>query len=227
MQFLHHKVDCFNVKYKSTFQLVFKDKAQLAEMEFNMLSEKAKLVYDYIVDRISNDISPTVREICRDLNIKSTSTVHRYINELCEKNLIVKMNNHNRSIQLVNSSITRVPILGAVAAGIPITAIENIEGYLPFDNSMFSSSELFALKVQGDSMIEVGIFENDLVVVKKTQTAEDGEIVVAMVDDSATVKRFFKEENGYRLQPENERYQPIYAEQVVILGKVIASIRYF
>lgn len=192
-----------------------------------MLNEKAKMIYDYIVDRISNDISPTIREICHDLNIKSTSTAHRYINELCEQNLIVKLNNHNRSIQLVNSNVARVPILGPVAAGNPITAIEDIEGYIPFNSDTFGSGELFALRIEGESMIETGIFDGDLVIVRKTETASDGEIVVALVDDSATVKRFFKEDGHFRLQPENENYEPIIVDDVVILGKVIAAIRYF
>lgn len=192
-----------------------------------MLNEKAKLIYDYIVDRISNDISPTVREICQDLNIKSTSTAHRYINELCQEGLIVKADNHNRSIQLANSSVTRVPILGPVAAGSPITAIEDIEGYIPFDSSAFSAGDLFALRIEGESMIDVGIFDGDVVIVRKTPVAYNGEIIVALVDDSATVKRFFKEDGHFRLQPENESYEPIIVDDVEILGKVIASIRYF
>lgn len=193
-----------------------------------MLNPKAQRIYDYIVDRISNDISPTVREICEDLGIKSTSTVHRYINELCDMGLIVKMNNHNRSIQLAGSQVTRVPILGPVAAGEPITAIEDIEGYLPFDHGAFGSSEdLFALRIEGQSMIEIGIYDGDLVVVRRTSEARNGEIVVALVDDSATVKRFYKENGHYRLQPENRDYAPIIVNEVQILGKVIASIRYF
>jgi repressor LexA len=193
----------------------------------DMLNEKAKVIYDYIVDRISQDISPTVREICRDLNIKSTSTAQRYINELCDEGLIVKSDNHNRSIKLSNSNVTRVPILGPVAAGEPITAIEDIEGYVPFDRGMFGGKDLFALRIEGESMIEVGIFDGDLVIVEKTPVAKDGEIVVALVDDSATVKRFFKENGHYRLQPENQDYEPIIVDQVEILGRVIASIRYF
>jgi len=194
-----------------------------------MLSPKAQRIYDYIVDRISNDISPTVREICEDLNIKSTSTVHRYINELCEKDLITKANNHNRSIQLTGSQVTRVPILGPVAAGEPITAIEDIEGYVPFDHQAFGSNaeDLFALRIEGQSMIEIGIYDGDLVIVRRAQDARNGEIVVALVDDSATVKRFFKENGHFRLQPENKDYEPIIVPEVQILGKVVASIRYF
>lgn len=193
-----------------------------------MLSEKAKMIYDYIVERISGDISPTVREICRDLNIKSTSTVHRYINELCEADLIVKTNNQNRSIQLANSgNVARIPILGPVAAGAPITAVEDIEGYIPFDTSAFGAGDTFALRIEGESMIEVGIYDGDVVIVERTPVARNGEIIVALVDDSATVKRFFKEDGHYRLQPENETYEPILVDEVTVLGKVIASIRYF
>ena len=191
------------------------------------MNEKAKLIYEYIVDRISHNLSPTVREICRDLNIKSTSTVHRYINELCEEGLIVKLDNHNRSIQLPNSNVARVPILGNVAAGSPITAIEEIEGYIPFDSGFGDPSELFALSIKGDSMINAGIFDGDIVIVKKSPVARNGEIVVALVDDSATTKTFYKENGHFRLQPENDDYEPIIVKEVVILGKVVASIRYF
>lgn len=192
-----------------------------------MLSKKATEIYEYIVDRISNDLSPTVREICRDLQIKSTSTVHRYIGELCEQSLIIKDNNSNRSIRLANTNVARVPILGPVAAGSPITAIEDIEGYVPFDGGRLAADDLFALRIEGDSMIECGIFDGDLVIVRKTPVASEGEIVVAMVEDSATVKRFYKEDGHYRLQPENADYKPIIVDEVVVLGKVIASIRYF
>ncbi|MBS1474048.1 transcriptional repressor LexA [Massiliimalia massiliensis] len=191
------------------------------------MNDKSKLIYEYIVDRISNDISPTVREICKDLGIKSTSTVHRYINELCEEGLIEKTGNSNRSIRLPNSNVSRIPIVGAVAAGAPITAIENIEGYVPFDSGFGHPDELFALRIQGDSMINVGIFDGDTVIVRKTPVAGNGEIVVALVDDSATAKTFYKEDGHYRLQPENDDYDPIIVNEVAILGKVIASIRYF
>lgn len=192
-----------------------------------MLTEKASLIYDYIVDRISQDISPTVREICKDLGIKSTSTVHRYINELCEKGLIVKMDNHNRSLRLANSKVSRVPVVGTVAAGIPITAVENIEGYIPFDGGHGYPEDLFALRVQGDSMIKAGIFDGDTVIVHKTPVAENGQIVVALVDDSATTKTFYQEDGHFRLQPENDDLDPIILDEVVILGRVIASIRYY
>lgn len=192
-----------------------------------MINEKTKLIYDYIVERISEGMSPTVREICRDLNIKSTSTAQKYVNQLCEEGLIIKESNSNRSMRLPNSNVARVPILGPVAAGQPITAIEDIEGYIPFDASAFNVEDMFALRIQGESMIEVGIFDGDVVVVEKMSTARNGEIVVAMVDGEATVKTFFKENGYFRLQPENETYEPIIVKEVDILGKVVASIRYF
>lgn len=192
-----------------------------------MNNDKLKSIYEYIILRIEEGFSPTVREICKDLDIKSTSTVQRYINILCEKGLIVKDTNSNRSIRLPNSNITRVPILGAVAAGQPITAIEDIEGYVPFDSSAFEKDMIFALKIKGDSMIEIGIYDGDIVIVEKTQTAENGQIVVAMIDREATVKTFYKENGHYRLQPENKDYEPIITNSVVILGKVVASVRYF
>lgn len=191
------------------------------------MNEKAKLIYEYIVDRISGDISPTVREICRDLHIKSTSTVQRYINELCEEGLIEKSGNSNRSIRLPNGGVSRIPVVGNVAAGTPITAIENIEGYIPFESGFGPPEELFALRIQGDSMINAGIFDGDTVIVRKTPVARNGEIVVALVDDSATAKTFYRENGHFRLQPENDDYPPIIVDEVAILGRVIASIRYF
>ena len=191
------------------------------------MNEKAKLIYEYIVERISSDIPPTVREICRDLHIKSTSTVQRYLNELCEEGLIEKSGNSNRSLRLPNGGVSRIPVVGRVAAGAPITAIENIEGYIPFESSFGPPEELFALRIQGDSMINAGIFDGDTVIVRKTPVARNGEIVVALVDDSATAKTFYREDGHFRLQPENDDYDPIIVNEVAILGRVIASIRYF
>lgn len=123
------------------------------------MNDKARRIYEYIVDRISHDISPTVREICSDLGIKSTSTVHRYINELCEEGLLEKRGNSNRSLQLAgDDGAARVPLIGKVTAGMPITAFECREGYVPFDCGRERVEDLFALRIQGDSMINAGIF---------------------------------------------------------------------
>lgn len=195
------------------------------------LSDKEKLIYKYIVDCVTTDgFSPSVRDICKALGIKSTSTVHLYIERLKDKGYLKKSDNISRSLR-PNSSETvyRVPIVGKVTAGLPITAIENNEGYYSFfsDGVSYDSDSLFALKVSGRSMIEAGIMDGDIVIVEKTPVAENGQIVVAMVDDSATVKTFYKENGKYRLQPENRTMEPIIVDEVYILGKVIASFRYY
>lgn len=194
-----------------------------------MLNEKAMNIYQFIKDSIENGYPPTVREICSALNIKSTSTVHKYINLLVEEGYIEKMDNHNRAIRLKGAeSGVSVPVVGNVAAGIPITAIENITDYISFTPDQTYSNPLFALKVKGESMINVGIYDGDLIVVEQMNYAENGDIVVALVDgESATVKTFYKEDGHFRLQPENDSMEPIIADDVEILGKVRALIRYF
>ncbi len=194
-----------------------------------MLNEKAMNIYQFIKDSIENGYPPTVREICSALNIKSTSTVHKYINLLVEEGYIEKMDNHNRAIRLKGAeSGVSVPVVGNVAAGIPITAIENITDYISFTSDQTYSNPLFALKVKGESMINVGIYDGDLIVVEQMNYAENGDIVVALVDgESATVKTFYKEDGHFRLQPENDSMEPIIADDVEILGKVRALIRYF
>lgn len=188
-------------------------------------------IYEYIANSIKRDgIPPTVREICRDCNVKSTSTAYYYINKLNEEGLIDSQMGKKRAITLAGdfspANVTHVPIIGRVAAGLPIMAIENYEGYLPFSGG-YDSNELFALTVRGDSMIDIGMFEGDTIICKKSQTASNGEIIVALVDDSATVKRFFKENGHYRLQPENSSMEPIIVRQVSIIGKVIGLMRYY
>ena len=194
-----------------------------------MLNEKATNIYKFIKDSIENGYAPTVREICAALNIKSTSTVHRYINLLIEEGYIEKKDNSNRAIKLKgNDSGVIVPVVGNVAAGVPITAIENITDYVSFTSDQTYSNPLFALKVKGESMIIAGIYDGDLIVVEQMNYAENGDIVVALVDnESATVKTFYKENGHFRLQPENDTMEPIIAENVEILGKVRALIRYF
>ncbi len=195
------------------------------------LSEKEKLIYKFILDCITNDgYSPSVRDICKAVGIKSTSTVHLYIEKLKDKGYLKKSDNISRSLRPNSSeTIYRVPIMGKVTAGMPITAIENHDGYYNFsaEGMSFDPENLFALKVSGKSMIEAGIFDGDIVVVEKTPVAENGQIVVALVDDSATVKTFYKENGKYRLQPENRDMEPIIVDSVSILGKVVASVRYY
>lgn len=193
-----------------------------------MSKSKEIAVFEYIKSRLSNGISPSVREIMDAMGFKSTSTAHRYINNLVSKGLIEKTGNINRSLKLPNSSIISVPVIGTVTAGMPITAIEDITGYIGFEAPEVNPNELFALKIRGESMINAGIFDGDIVIVLKTSYAEDGDIVVALVNhEEATVKRFFKENNQYRLQPENDSMNPIVLKEVEILGRVIGLKRYY
>ncbi len=192
-----------------------------------MLNEKAKTIYRYIRSRIDDGYAPTVREICSALQIGSTSTVHRYINLLVEEGLLDKMDNQNRAIRLHGSNVRTVPLVGTVTAGVPITAIENIEDHISYVPDRRYNGELFALRIRGESMINAGIYDGDIVIVEQCETVENGEIAVVMVnDDEATVKRFYKENGGYRLQPENDTMEPIIVSEAVVLGKVVALLRY-
>lgn len=193
-----------------------------------MLKDKDLKVFNYIKGRLSEGISPSVREIMDYMGFKSTSTAHRYIETLVNAGLIEKADNLNRSLRLPNSSSTSVPILGTVTAGQPITAIESIDGYIGFEAQGCDPDELFALKIRGESMINAGILDGDIVIVKKDSYAENGDIVVAFIDgEEATVKRFYKEKKHFRLQPENDTMEPIILENVEILGKVIGLKRYY
>lgn len=192
-----------------------------------MLNEKARRIYEFIRSRIEEGYAPTVREICAELDIRSTSTVHRYINLLVEEGLIDKMDNQNRAIKLHGTGARKVPLVGMVTAGMPVTAIENITDYISYVPDRHHSGELFALHVRGESMINAGILDGDIVIVEQCETAANGDIVVVLVGgDEATVKRFYKENGGYRLQPENDTMEPIFVREASILGKVVALQRY-
>lgn len=202
------------------------------------LTPKEQAIFEYIRDNIrSKGYSPSIRDIRTALDIKSTSTVHTYLERLERKGYIHKENGKSRTLRVEDSteagkgsrSGTRVPIVGKVTAGTPILAVENYEGFITYPEGEGRShdSPLFALRVQGDSMIEAGIMDGDLVIVEKCEYAENGEIVVAMVDDSATVKVFYRENGHFRLQPRNAFLDPILLDEVVILGRVLASIRYY
>lgn len=189
-----------------------------------------KQIFDYINERISEGVPPSIREICADLGIRSTSTVHRYLKILEDKGVLERDQNLNRAIRLASyghSRTVNVPVLGTVTAGQPILAVEEVEGYLPFRTDIYNSEDLFALKVRGESMINAGILDGDLIIARKTSTAHNGEIVVALIEDEATVKRFYKEKGRYRLQPENDYMEPIWADEVSILGMVIAVLRFY
>ncbi|MBR5371786.1 MAG: transcriptional repressor LexA [Oscillospiraceae bacterium] len=192
-----------------------------------MLNEKAMQIYQFIRTRIDSGYAPTVREICSALDIKSTSTAHRYIKMLVDAGLLDKMDGSNRAIRLHGHCAQNVPVVGTVTAGVPITAIENITEYISYVPNKHHEGQLFALKVRGESMINAGILNGDTVVVEQCSTVENGAISVVLVDEEeATVKRFFKENGGYRLQPENDTMEPIFPEKAQVLGKVVALFRY-
>ena len=154
------------------------------------LSKSQQKILDFIRNSIQEGISPSVREICAATDLKSTATVHSHLKALEEKGLIVRNQGSNRSIRLTNDNTAFVPVLGKVTAGIPILAVEDVECYIPISENVRRGRELFALRVVGESMINAGILDNDIVVVHKTPSAENGQIVVAMIDNEATVKRF-------------------------------------
>lgn len=190
------------------------------------VTENEKMVFEFIKDRIEEGYPPTVREICAEFGFKSTSTAHRYINNLTAKGLLEKGNNQNRAIRLTGGNGMKIPLVGTVTAGIPITAIEEITDYISFQPARHYSNPLFALKVRGESMINAAILDGDMVVIEQTPYAENGDIVCALVDnESATIKTFYKEDGHYRLQPENDTMDPIITDHVEILGKVIGLIR--
>ena len=191
------------------------------------VTENEKMVFEFIKDRIEEGYPPTVREICAEFGFKSTSTAHRYINNLTAKGLLEKGNNQNRAIRLTGGNGMKIPLVGTVTAGIPITAIEEITDYISFQPARHYSNPLFALMVRGESMINAAILDGDMVVIEQTPYAENGDIVCALVDnESATIKTFYKEDGHYRLQPENDTMDPIIVDEVKILGKVVGVVRY-
>ena len=188
------------------------------------LTKSQQLVYDYLCSTMAERaVPPSVREICAATGLRSTSTVHSHLKSLEALGYITRDAGLNRSIHIVGASAAKqVPILGKVTAGLPILAVEDIEGYIPYPDK--SGKELFALHVDGLSMINAGILDGDYVIAEKTPVAENGEI---MIGDEATVKRFYKEKGTFRLQPENPDFEPIISDEITILGKVIAVIRYY
>ena len=190
------------------------------------LTKSQQKIYDFLKSEMAKGVPPTVREICNATGLSSTSTVHTQLKTLEKLGYITRSEGRNRSIHLNGvESTTQVPIVGNVTAGLPILAVEEVEGYIPFPER--GSRELFALHVKGMSMKNAGILDGDYVIAEKVPSAENGEIVVALIDDEATVKRFFKEKDGIRLQPENEDFEPIYTKEMSVLGRVISVIRYY
>ncbi len=176
---------------------------------------------------------PSVREICEAVSLKSTSTVHGHLQRLEKKGLLHRDEMKPRAIEVLGEEepetppVVTVPLVGEVAAGVPIPAEQEYLDMLPLPESFVGSGEHFILNVRGSSMIDIGILDGDMVVVRRQETADNGEIVVAMIDGEATVKRFYRENGGFRLQPENAAMEPILTDHVIILGKVTALLRQF
>ena len=188
-------------------------------------------ILDYIEKYIEeNGYAPSVREIGQAVDLKSTSTVHGHLNRLEKKGLLHREAMKPRTIDVTREDkpqLLKLPVLGKVAAGVPILAEENAEGYVQLPDTIVGRGEHFVLEIRGESMITAGIMNGDFVVVKKQSTAKNGEIVIAMIEDDATCKRYFKEPDRIRLQPENPRMRPIYARSVTILGLVGAVYRVY
>lgn len=197
------------------------------------ITPKQQEILEYIKETIlSKGYPPAVREICEAVHLKSTSSVHSHLETLEEKGYIRKDPTKPRTIEIIDDcfnltrrEVVNVPLLGTVAAGQPLYAEENIENYYPIPVELLPNAQMFMLNIKGDSMINAGILEGDQIIVEQRSTARNGEIVVALVGDSATVKRFYKEDGHYRLQPENDFMEPIIVDQVEILGKVIGLFR--
>ncbi|MBR2405849.1 MAG: transcriptional repressor LexA [Clostridia bacterium] len=191
------------------------------------LTAKQQKVLSFLQERAQTGVPPTVREICTAAGIKSTSTVHTYLKVLEEGGYIERDGRLNRSIRMPGETVARVPLLGKVTAGIPITAVEEVTDYVPYSGGGYEPGELFALRVSGTSMLYAGILDKDIVIVRKTPAAENGDIVVALLGDEATVKRIYFEKDHIRLQPENDAFEPIIVKEAVVLGKVISLVRNF
>lgn len=197
------------------------------------ISSKQSEILEYIKEQIlQKGYPPAVREICAAVHLKSTSSVHSHLETLEKNGYIRRDPTKPRAIEIVDDefNMTRremrnIPMIGRVAAGQPIFAEQNIEGYFPLLADHLPSGDLFMLDVRGDSMINSGIFDGDKLIVQQTSTANNGDVVVALIDDSATVKTYYKEDGRYRLQPENDSMDPIYVNEVVILGKAVGLFR--
>ena len=194
--------------------------------------ENQRKILDFIKSEIEEKgYPPSVREICAAVGLRSTSTVHAHLNHLESQGLIRRDPTKPRALEVLDGSQARgrsVPLVGRVTAGQPILAIENIEEYLTLPQSVLGQGKMFSLRVEGESMIDAGIMDGDIVVLRQQDTAENGDIVVAMTpEDEATLKRIYYEKDRVRLQPENATMAPIYVDNVTVLGKLVALIRQF
>lgn len=199
------------------------------------ITEKQREILEFMKEQIlAKGYPPSVREICSAVNLKSTSSVHSHLETLEKNGYIRRDPTKPRAIEIVDDTfnltrreLVNVPMLGRVAAGQPLLADDNIHGYFPLPPEFVNNSQTFMLTVQGESMINAGIFDGDLILVEQTPVAHNGEIVVALIDDSATVKTFYKEKDYIRLQPENDSMDPIIVQDCLIMGRVIGLYRKF
>ena len=197
------------------------------------ISKKQTEILEYIKEQIiQKGYPPAVREICAAVSLKSTSSVHSHLETLEKNGYIRRDPTKPRAIEIVDDefNLTRremrnIPVIGQVAAGQPIFAEQNISGYFPVLSEDLPSGDLFMLDVRGESMINIGIFDGDKIIVQQTSTASNGDVVVALVEDSATVKTYYRERDRYRLQPENDNMDPIYVDEVIILGNGVGLFR--
>ena len=204
-------------------------------MSTGKISEKQREILEYIKQEIlQRGYPPAVREICEAVNLKSTSSVHSHLETLEKNGYIRRDPTKPRAIEILDDDfnltrreVVNVPVIGQVAAGEPILAEQNIRDYFPIPVEYMPNAETFMLKVKGESMINAGIMSGDTVLVQKQSDARNGDMVVALVEDSATVKTFYKEDGYYRLQPENDSMEPIIVDQCEILGKVFGVFRFF
>lgn len=202
---------------------------------------KEEQLYNYIKN-YQNEYGypPTVREMCKALKVSSTSTIFYYLNKLEHSNKIKKNPNKNRALEIIGNDIpsittisqdeenlTKIPVLGTVTCGEPILAVQTSEEYFMVSKTLFKGNDLFMLTAKGESMINAGIYDGDKIVLRQQSTADNGDIVAALIDDSATIKRFYKENGHYRLQPENDDFEPIIVNNVQIIGKVVGLVRKF
>ena len=203
-------------------------------MPSGRITPKQQEILDFLKKEIlMKGYPPAVREICEAVHLKSTSSVHSHLETLEKNGYIRRDPTKPRAIEIMDDSfnylrteteIASIPVIGTVAAGQPLLAVENITDYFPFPANLLPNKETFILRVKGDSMINMGILDGDYIIVEQTNTAQNGEVIVALVDDSATVKRFYAEDGHFRLQPENDFMEPIIVDHVEIIGKVIRLI---
>lgn len=204
-------------------------------MPYGKITKKQTEILEYIKSQILNKgYPPSVRDICEAVDLKSTSSVHSHLETLEKNGYIRRDPTKPRAIEIIDDNfnlvrreVVNVPIVGRVAAGQPILAVENVESYFPIPMEFMPNEQCFMLKVQGESMINAGIFDGDTILVEQRQTAHNGDMVVALVDDSATVKTFYREADHIRLQPENDTMDPIIVSDCQILGKVFGVVRFF